>query len=170
MLDSGADFSLVNENGHSALHKAAQRGSTSGCKWLVDTFLIKHNDVDGFAFIGPDAEGACPSDLCGMNGHDGLSQWISKQECEFVRRTCLTKAIEKTNTKCRKLSFNPRLPPWLQEGVDAAEKATLLRSEDADISGIGRMAATLIEGNTSLLLPTPKIESNATNDDFNDID
>lgn len=54
---------------------------------MVDTFLLNRNgEFDGFLLIGPDAEGACPSDLCGMNGHDNLAEWLSKQECDYVRR------------------------------------------------------------------------------------
>ena len=128
---TGADFTLVNDNGHSALHKAAQRGNASACKWLVDMYLHKpESDVDGqrgnasackwLLLIGPDAEGACPSDLCGMNGHENLAKWLSKQECDFVQRIVSPMHLTKFNTqahasKCRKICGSLALPSWLRD-------------------------------------------------------
>ena len=118
---AGADFTLVNDNGHSALHKAAQRGNASTCKWLVDMYLHKsESGVDGFLLIGPDAEGACPSDLCGMNGHENLAKWLSKQECDFVQRIVSPMHLTKFNpqahtSKCRKICGSLALPSWLRE-------------------------------------------------------
>ncbi len=68
LMEHGADFGLLNSNGHSALHKAAQRGSAGVVKWLVNTFLAGSRDhgIDWTVFIRPDTEGNCPSDLCGM--------------------------------------------------------------------------------------------------------
>jgi ankyrin repeat protein len=134
---SGADFRLVNDNGHSALHKAAQRGNTSACKWLVDMFLHEEQeDFDGFLLIGPDAEGACPSDLCGMNGHEILAEWIAKQECDYVRRHL--NAYE-PSLKCRKLLNSTALPTWLK---DSAAFDGTQNLEPAD--GIGRMKYVLL--------------------------
>lgn len=120
LYSSGADFTLVNDNGHSALHKAAQRGNKLACKWLVDTFLLldRNRELDGFLLIGPDAEGACPSDLCGMNGHDDLVEWLSKQECDYVRRyynyNCLRAVnVHKACPDDKHLLENENIPTWL---------------------------------------------------------
>eukprot|EP00581_Thalassiosira_minuscula_P014000 CAMPEP_0183715196 /NCGR_PEP_ID=MMETSP0737-20130205/9531_1 /TAXON_ID=385413 /ORGANISM="Thalassiosira miniscula, Strain CCMP1093" /LENGTH=676 /DNA_ID=CAMNT_0025944285 /DNA_START=1 /DNA_END=2027 /DNA_ORIENTATION=+ len=95
---SNANFMAVNSNGHSALHKAAQRGNIESVRWLVHAFLLnkekrgnmKDKDDDAALFIGPDMEGHCPSDLCGMEGHEGLARWIADQECEYCVRTMTT--------------------------------------------------------------------------------
>ena len=85
-------------------------------------FLSSQNkDFDGFLLIGPDAEGACPSDLCGMNGHESLAKRLSKHECDYVRK--FADGIESgssTNahgpeSKCRRLHENSSLPIWLRE-------------------------------------------------------
>ena len=108
---AGVDFYTVNSNGHTALHKAAQRGSMTACKWIVDTFM--RDDPKGLIFIGPDAEGHCPSDLCSMDGHKKLAKWMQIIECSFVRRYSATKNS---------------LPAWLQEEIDTSELASSGRS------------------------------------------
>lgn len=114
LRNAGMDFYTVNSNGHTALHKAAQRGSITACKWIVDTFM--QDDPKGMIFIGPDAEGHCPSDLCSMDGHKELAQWMQTIECAFIRRYSVTK-----NT----------LPSWLQEEMDTSELASSGRSHCA---------------------------------------
>lgn len=148
---SGADFSLVNDNGHSALHKAAQRGNALACKWLVEKFLIDTSkNFDGFLFIGPDAEGACPSDLCGMNGHEGLAEWLSKHECDYVQRHATRIQFTSNhatgpNHKCRKLVLdNLTLPHWLQ----ISSRETLEMQHDN--GGISRMSTALMRYCTDL--------------------
>lgn len=146
---SGADFSLVNDNGHSALHKSAQRGNVSACKWLVDMFLHQESGFDGCLLIGPDAEGACPSDLCGMNGHENLAEWLSKQECNFVRRylcpAYLTNNAQGRIPKYRKLCDCTTLPMWLREATFDSQDAQQLRYKNG---AIGRMKAVLNRSKT----------------------
>ena len=84
LFESGLDFNRINTNGHSALHKAAQRGNTFAVRWLVHSFLSE--STTGRVFIHPDREGNCPSDLCGMEGHEDLAVWISAKECECISR------------------------------------------------------------------------------------
>lgn len=108
LLESGSDFCLINSNGHSALHKAAQRGCSGTIKWLVNTF-IQHDTNGSASLIAPDNEGNCPSDLCGMEGHESLAQWISKQECNYFMQSILN---GKT-AGC--YSGKVRLPLWLEQ-------------------------------------------------------
>lgn len=121
LYKSGADFCLVNDNGHSALHKAAQRGNAPACKWLVDMFMHSSSiDLDGFLLIGPDIEGACPSDLCGMNGHKSLASWLSKHECDYVCTRysdgdLIKNAAHGPDSKCREVLDDTRLPYWLRQ-------------------------------------------------------
>ncbi len=111
LFQSGSDFSIINSNGHSALHKASQRGSSLICNFLVDNFLIANkNPSIGLSFICPDTEGSCPSDLCRMEGHDSLAQWISKQECDFILRYCKEEFSDMLD--------NERIPIWLHKELN----------------------------------------------------
>lgn len=114
----GLDFYTVNSNGHTALHKAAQRGSITACKWIVDTFMQDFCDPNALIFIGPDAEGHCPSDLCSMDGHKELAEWMITIECSFIRRYSAA-------------STNFSLPAWLQKEIDTSELAASGRSHCA---------------------------------------
>ncbi len=60
LSQSGADFALVNANGHGALHKAAQRGGAGAVEWLVAA-LLSEEDGDAASLISTDADGNCPS-------------------------------------------------------------------------------------------------------------
>jgi len=114
LRQAGMNFYTVNANGHTALHKAAQRGSITACKWIVDTFM--RDDPRVLIFIGPDAEGHCPSDLCSMDGHKELAEWMQTIECSFIRRYAATENS---------------LPKWLTEEVDTNELASSGRSHCA---------------------------------------
>ena len=114
LWQAGMNFYTVNANGHTALHKAAQRGSITACEWIVDTFM--RDDPRGLIFIGPDAEGHCPSDLCSMDGHKELAEWMQTIECSFIRQYAATERS---------------LPKWLKEEVDTNELASSGRSHCA---------------------------------------
>lgn len=173
LLESGANFSLVNDNGHSALHKAAQRGNEPACKWLVDRFITDvKNELDGLPFIGPDTEGACPSDLCGMNGHESLSNWLSKHECEYVRKV-VSHHLETTNNahgpeiKCRMLLDESIIPLWLRQGVND----TILRNAHIDnSSGTSKMVLAFIGTEIDKMLPKFEPKQNDEHLDLNEID
>lgn len=114
LQQAGMDFYTVNSNGHTALHKAAQRGSITACKWIVDTFM--QGDPRGLIFIGPDTEGHCPSDLCSMDGHKELAEWMQTIECSFIRWYARTKNS---------------VPTWLQEEMNIPLLASTGRSHCA---------------------------------------
>ncbi|KAL7539226.1 hypothetical protein ACHAXR_009102 [Thalassiosira sp. AJA248-18] len=163
LLESGSDFSLINSNGHSALHKAAQRGCSGTIKWLVNTFLFD-KDRDGALLIGPDMERNCPSDLCGMEGHESLAQWISKQECDYILRSI----------PCIDHSFgNHSIPLWLQKDLhEATPKGISSYIGDTDIQwgagcGVRRMALNLV--GYSSKTTSNEVEKEPIND-FNGID
>ena len=84
--ENGCNIFLINNNGHGVLHKAAQRGHQVICEWFLTTF---RNLVDGIQLLdsfGPDAEGCCPSDLAGMEGHVELAKWLAAKEIEVALR------------------------------------------------------------------------------------
>lgn len=166
LLECGADFSLVNSNGHSALHKAAQRGSSQSVKWLVHTFLLKGYMMgDQSSFIAPDADGNCPSDLCGMEGHELLARWLSGQECDYM-----ASQLAASNG----LDFQ-HIPPWLRKelhGVQALARAGV-HDSNADEWGAGyglrRMALHLLRCITTSSSAEEVVADRVTHD-FNDVD
>ena len=149
LLDVGSDFGLVNSNGHTALHKAAQRGCSGTIRWLVDNFLVSDGDIDGSLFIGPDLEGNCPSYLCGMEClNESMARWLSKQECEFIVRS-----ISLTSESEDYLSENHSCVPfWLRKELQEAKAANNCRTSlVCDVSsqwgagfGVRRMALALL--------------------------
>jgi hypothetical protein len=75
----GCEMCVTNTNGHGALHKAAQRGRDDLVDWLVH-----HLKPMSFAWIGPDTEGCCPSDLAGMEGHIDLATILAEHEAALA--------------------------------------------------------------------------------------
>jgi len=95
----GCKMSIVNANGHGALHKAAQRGRGDIVEWLVTEL---RNEIE-FAWIGPDSDGYCPSDLAGVGGHIELAEKIAKFEIDLA--TYLIAKVGGTDDEL--------LPEWL---------------------------------------------------------
>ncbi|CAK0827107.1 unnamed protein product [Prorocentrum cordatum] len=71
LFSQSCDFAQINANGHSALHKAAQRGKHEVCRWLLrggGGLTPRH--------AAPDEEGQRPSDLAAAEGHQSLAAWL----------------------------------------------------------------------------------------------
>ena len=163
----GMDFSTVNANGHSALHKAAQRGSETAVKWLANKFL--HDETVARVMLCPDKEGNCPSDLCGVEGReDELAHWISQQECDFIIRSIGNAASINLTSSC--------IPSWLKEVLLEAKACSTLHMNDEDTAwgpgcGVRRIAFNLIRHLTN---PTSNKKvlrgSDAINNGYNEID
>jgi ankyrin repeat protein len=96
----GCDMHRVNNNGHSVLHKAAQRGQHTVAEWFVQDCIKKERDWKAndavlpltniedsmlVALVGPDVEGYCPSDLAGLEGYNDLAIFLAKIEMEICR-------------------------------------------------------------------------------------
>lgn len=167
LFERGSDFGRINSNGHSALHKAAQRGSSGAVKWLASTFLVKKEGMDAAALIAPDNEGNCPSDLCGMEGHESLAHWLSNQECDyFLRAVTLSKSIDD-------VLGNQCIPCWFQKELQAALTWVKHRPTDTEVRwGAGRGARSMashiiLNATRSIPKETAEIQSIK---DFNDID
>lgn len=167
LLESGADFGVVNSNGHSALHKAAQRGRSGAVKWLASTFLFE-KDADAAFFVRPDIEGNSPSDLCGMEGHESLARWIAGREYDyFVRSTSTTSGDDD-------LLDNDDIPSWLQKDLREAKSCTKYHGCDTELQwgagcGVRRIALRLL-GPTSTRTTTSNAIAKVKMDDLNDID
>jgi len=102
LRDVDCSFECVNSNGHSCLHKSAQRGSRILCEWLVNS-LLSGDGGERQYLIQPDTEGNCPSDLSRVEGHEDLAEWLSMQECDYAKR------MQKNN-----------LPTWLENPAGAS--------------------------------------------------
>ena len=144
LLQSGLDFSLINTNGHSALHKAAQRGNGVAVHWLAKNFLSEITAIQ--TFIGPDNEGNCPSDLCGMEGHEILATWISARECDIsiqlVRHAPSVEDLLKNSSSS--------IPSWLVQDLIAVMACKLKTSVDFRTSwgpgcGVRRMSTAIMK-------------------------
>ena len=83
---TGCAITHTNGNGHSILHKAAQRNRPDIAAWF-ETYVLKIcNDANQdyrsiLILLGPDGEGCTPSDLAGIEGH----QKLALQVCETER-------------------------------------------------------------------------------------
>ena len=81
----GLDFTILNENGHSALHKAAIKGNYNACVWLV-----KPNDLGGpglgLEHMQPDSDGFTPALFASSNGHAELGKFLSDKATELLLR------------------------------------------------------------------------------------
>ena len=84
LLGLGLDFSRINANGQGCLHKAAQRGCTAVCEWLLSS-EVALDDSAVVAMLGPNsAEGSRPSALARYAGHADLARWLETKEAAAV--------------------------------------------------------------------------------------
>lgn len=98
--DLGVSFRRINANGQGALHKAAQRGGTKVCEWLVrkrrdggagilETPLdtLAEGDAPPEAHLAPNAgEQSTPSQLAAYAGFHQLSAFLQKVEQQEAMR------------------------------------------------------------------------------------
>ena len=108
----GVTFRLLNANGHSAVHKAAQRGRRDVCAWLLgrggdddgddgDADAIVESDAPesdaeaawaralvGSAHLAPDNEGFTPADHARLAGDARLATWLRARQREASVREC----------------------------------------------------------------------------------
>ena len=67
----GVDATVLNHQGHSAVHKAAWRGAADVARWLRHSARLPAS-----AFAQPDARGYRPSDIARLAQHDQLAAWL----------------------------------------------------------------------------------------------
>ena len=67
----GLDMTLLNNNGHSAVHKAAVKGQRETCEWLLTAGGL------GAEHVRPDYhDGMTPAVMARLEGHDGLAAGV----------------------------------------------------------------------------------------------
>ena len=104
----GLDLTLTNNQGHTALHKAAYKGHDTLCRWLVANTLLgcKHDAEKGGAQVGPtlvmqtdrdetseccigyrrDAGGYTPAMIAREQRHEALAEWLQFKQDESAFR------------------------------------------------------------------------------------
>lgn len=68
----GVEFDLINANGHSTLHKAAQRGNRDVCAWLLENESLRVVS----ALARADNEGYDPAGLARVEGFRDVADWL----------------------------------------------------------------------------------------------
>jgi ankyrin repeat protein len=76
LRERGLDLKLLNRNGHSALHKAAVKGNSATCEWL----LAADGGGLGVGHLQPDGDGNTPSRMARLEGFAGLAAYLEMQE------------------------------------------------------------------------------------------
>lgn len=76
LRDLGLDLGLLNDNGHSALHKAATKGHANACEWFVRVVKL------GAKHMAPDGDGNTPAEMARLEGHLELATWLEDRAAE----------------------------------------------------------------------------------------
>mmetsp|Transcript_13115 Transcript_13115/g.30542 ORF Transcript_13115/g.30542 Transcript_13115/m.30542 type:complete len:162 (+) Transcript_13115:313-798(+) len=123
----------INSNGHGALHKAAQRNRLDVVDWVVHTVLgclegEPKQPPPQFCCWGPDADGCCPSDLAGMEGHTELAERLVRYEISLSMRLCqpLPSWLNRSTNTVLSSCTPPVWEPWggvcrIQQALHAKE-------------------------------------------------
>ncbi len=93
----GVSFRLLNSNGHSVLHKAAQRGRRDICAWLLgwdwesdQNAATRRGDKSwgtsllDSSHLRADSEGFQPSDLARLADDQSLQEWLQMRQNEVL--------------------------------------------------------------------------------------
>jgi ankyrin repeat protein len=74
LLVAGLDLTLLNRNGHSAVHKAAVKGHRRICEWLLS------DEVGlGAAHLQADQDGNTPARMAAFEGFDELARYLQEE-------------------------------------------------------------------------------------------
>ena len=67
----GLDIAIINNNGHSALHKAASKGQSRVCEWLLneECLVVQH--------LQADRDGNTPAVMARLEGYSGLADALN---------------------------------------------------------------------------------------------
>jgi ankyrin repeat protein len=82
LVDQGLDCSILNRNGHSALHKAAIKGRVEMCTWLLRPLKLSGGGLN-LRHMQKDDEGFTPMTFASANGHVALGEFIQSKYNEF---------------------------------------------------------------------------------------
>lgn len=128
----GAAFAAVNANGHSMLHKAAQRGRRDVCEWLLASAMRCEALGLSRRHAAPDLEGFTPPQLARVEGHIELGKWLQARlgglfaMIEPLPRMVAAAALSLEGAAGPRLAPEPRYPPTTFFGAVAAGDILLL--------------------------------------------
>lgn len=96
----GLDLSLPNNQGHTALHKAAYKGHAALCRWLISNTCLGCSrgkagvDLSAECCVGfrRDAGGYTPAMIAREQRHEALAEWLQAQQEESTACCCFIKA------------------------------------------------------------------------------
>ena len=81
LLERGIDFTLVNQAGHTAVHKAAWKGHKACLEWMLV-------DAEGphlaYQLRMLAADDRTPADKARVNGHAAVATWLLALETQLV--------------------------------------------------------------------------------------
>jgi Ankyrin repeats (3 copies) len=75
----GLDIAVINNNGHSALHKAASKGQSRVCEWLLNEECLS------FKHLQPDGDGNTPGVMARLEGHIALADALDASQKLLAR-------------------------------------------------------------------------------------
>ena len=73
LRDVGVDLTVTNRNGHSAVHKAAVKGNSAACEWLLGAGGL------GLEHLRADGDGNTPGEMARLEGHEALAAWLAEK-------------------------------------------------------------------------------------------
>ena len=81
LVERGLDATVLNCNGHSAVHKAAVKGQRAVCEWLLDA----GGGGLGSAHMRPDGDGNTPALMARLEGYAELADYLDGAVARFAQ-------------------------------------------------------------------------------------
>ena len=79
----GLDATVLNRNGHSAIHKAAIKGRKDVCEWLLS------DEVGlGIQHMRADCDANTPASMARAEGFEELAQWLEGRAAALSSALC----------------------------------------------------------------------------------
>jgi hypothetical protein len=80
LYDKGIDFTIVNEAGHTSVHKAAWKGHEECLQWMIEDEM---GPKLGFQLHMRAADGRTPEEKARVNGHTATANWLLALAAQF---------------------------------------------------------------------------------------
>ena len=80
LYDKGIDFTIVNEAGHTSVHKAAWKGHQECLRWMIEN---ETGPQLGFQLHMRSADGRTPEEKARVNGHPAVANWLLALAAKF---------------------------------------------------------------------------------------
>lgn len=130
---SGLDIGVINNNGHSALHKAAIKGQSRVCGWLLNEECL------GLKHLQADRDGNTPAVMARLEGHTDLADALDSAQKLLARAELEGPDI-----------MQPEGPFKVPESEACSSDAATKDSEGAAAYGAIRKGSSLSEISSSI--------------------